>query len=532
LSANGEKSEAGHGCILSRRALFPLLLAFSLYTLSFFSAPARAADIPPKLSLTIQCTNAVIKTGDEIDIEFLITNQGTNDFRYGNRNGDRSGRMPEYQLTARTESGEVLADPRAKDRGGLGGGGFSYVALHPGESYKKVIPLNIWAQVKEPGRYVVAGTYLGLPYSTNPLSVSAAPIIVTVQPRSEAELDDYIQSLTNQLASLPPAWKPPGEIKKGTQWAHPELDALVMKLAFTGSPKVVPALLHTLYEPGNSGFWEIQALMNYLPRSPEIGRAIIATASERGLDESRGIQYLLLDYGVPKDELKPLIGRALAADRPQDWAAGARLASRFSDDDFNPRLIAIAATPGSDARESAIFALSVNRTDQGVRTLKTLINDPDPKLWRPLVSAPLVSALEDAGQTAGNFSGRPWRTNDITVSDLKPLMERLLALDPQNSDTMTGLSLWQQFGGDEFTQRVIAFATNPNAKFRVNAIYALAFNRTDAGVQTLKQLLNDRQPEIRRQTEAAIRSAYTSRENERGQPLKPDDFDPSLQVKK
>jgi hypothetical protein len=37
------------------------------------------------ISLSIRCTNAVWKVGDEIPIEFLITNHGANGYEYANR---------------------------------------------------------------------------------------------------------------------------------------------------------------------------------------------------------------------------------------------------------------------------------------------------------------------------------------------------------------------------------------------------------------------------------------------------------------
>jgi hypothetical protein len=52
---------------------------------------ANAADhskteiATPALSLAIRCTNAVLKAGDEISIEFRITNIGTNDYKYADR---------------------------------------------------------------------------------------------------------------------------------------------------------------------------------------------------------------------------------------------------------------------------------------------------------------------------------------------------------------------------------------------------------------------------------------------------------------
>jgi hypothetical protein len=400
---------------VSRFSPLTYFLSFILYTLSFL--PASAA--PLALSLTLRCPNPVIKAGDEIPIEFTVTNRGPGDYQYSNRTYDRSGRIIEYQLTARTESGEPVPDPRANDQGGIAGGLSAFAVLHPAESFSKIIPLNLWALVKEPGRYVVTGTYYG-----QSQSLTSAPITLTVQPRTEAEMDAYLRSLTNQLATA-------------------ATEDLVRQLMYTGSPKMVPALLPLIGASGNVGFWTFHALADYAPHTPEVRQMLIAAATERGLGANPSLAPLLMNFGGTLDEVKPLIERSLAADHPQDWAAGAQLAQDFGDDAFNPRLIAIATTPGSDARGNAIFALAQNRTDEGVQTLKSLMNDPDPKILLPLTQTVL-----NAGMAARGSLGKPLRTNDFTAADVRPLIKRLLASDTQNPDEIWAQELVRRFGGD------------------------------------------------------------------------------------
>ena len=84
---------------------------------------------------------------------------------------------------------------------------------------------------------------------------------------------------------------------------------------------------------------------------------------------------------------------------------------------------------------------------------------------------------------------------------------------------ITGVGLIEQFGGDDFTAQLIAIATSPGNFARDTAIYALALNRTDEGVKTLKALLNDPDQKIRTTVEKAIRNAYTSRGNSQGQAI-------------
>ncbi|HXR07136.1 MAG TPA: hypothetical protein VN765_07385, partial [Candidatus Acidoferrum sp.] len=80
---------------------------------------------------------------------------------------------------------------------GMMGGMFQYAVLHPGESYSKIIPLNRWALIHEAGQYEITGTYFGRGDANTQLQVKASPLGLTVRPRTQAEMDDYITGLTN-----------------------------------------------------------------------------------------------------------------------------------------------------------------------------------------------------------------------------------------------------------------------------------------------------------------------------------------------
>jgi hypothetical protein len=489
--------------------------------------------VAPVLSLAIRCTNDVVKAGDEIAIEFRITNTGTNNYKYPNRTYDRSGRMPEYTLVATNSSSEAVPD--VFKVGGFGGGGFQYATLKPGESFTKIIPLNCWALIKGPGRYDVTGTYHAEVVSNNPavssgpfissIPIASTPIAVNVLPRTEAEMDAYISDLTNQFASLSPKQiYPYGPYSPGSIGPTPELDELLEKLTYTCNPKIVPTLLNTMYLPGHGGFWESEAILGYVPRSEEIRKALIEAAAKRGLGPNGTISYMLRDYACTKEEMKPLIARALAPDNEQDWDAGAELAAKYSDDAFTPRLIDIAMTPRNNARGAAITALAYNRSDEGVKALKTLLNDPHEEIWTSLADA-IMNAYDWKDKPAG----KPLRPEDFTAQDLKPLIERMLTAGNQNPVVLVGVSFLEQFGSDDFTSQLIGIATDTRNIAWQHAINALALNRTEDGVKTLKSLLDSSNSEVRKQTGYAIRLAYTNRDHFRGRPLKPEDFDKEYQ---
>jgi ankyrin repeat protein len=482
------------------------------------------ATVAPLLSLAIRCTNEVVKAGDEIDIEFRITNTGTNDYKYSDRTYDRSGRMDEYKLVARNESDDTVPDPRANDKGfWMGGGLFQYKILKPGESFTKTIPLNRWALVKEPGRYTVVATNFVDSHSTNVISVTSDPITVTVLSRTEKEMDDYIGSLTNQIASLSPKQVYPN----GPYSSAAELDNLLMKLTFTCSPKIIPTLLNAMYKPSHGGFWESEAIRFYVPQTAEVRKALVEAATQNGLGANWTMSSLLKEFNCTKEEMKPLIERALAPENEQEWAAGAGLAKQFGDDAFTGRLVAIAKTPRNNAQTAAIEALAFNRTDEGVKTLKELLSDPHQNIWTSL-----AFAIENAYNAQRNSTGRPLRPDDFTAEDMKPLIQHLMSPDDKASGIYTALNLIGQFGGDDYTAQLISIASSPDSSARNSAIYALALNRTDEGVKMLKTLLNDPDPKVVKMTEDAIRNAYTAHGNSRGRLLKPEDFDAKYQQSK
>jgi hypothetical protein len=71
---------------------------------------------------------------------------------------------------------------------------------------------------------------------------------------------------------------------------------------------------------------------------------------------------------------------------------------------------------------------------------------------------------------------------------------------------------------------LIELATIGSAETRARAIYALAYNRTDAGVAALRSSREDPDPAIRKITDQAIEDAYPMAATARGRPLRPDDF--------
>jgi hypothetical protein len=476
--------------------------------------------------------SGVVKAGDEIPIEFIVSNLGTSDYQYQDQGNVGNGRSEECQLSARQTNGLPLADPR-QNAGAFWSGGISQNGvLHPGESYAKVIPLNSWALVKEGGEYEVGAIYAGrsagmgmrMRGDNGPVQVRAAPLALTVLPRTEAEMADYIAQLTNQaMARLTEGPPPP------TNPANQDLENLVMKLSYTCRPEIVPALLqmlrvNSLNRSGNVISTISDALMYYVPRSPSVGKAIIDAAIANG--RLGNFQALLSQFHLNKEDLKPLVARALAApdDSQAEWHNGAYFAANiYYDDSFTTALTNIAANPDAPifTRQMAIQALAFNRTDAGVRMIRTLLNDPDPQLWTPLAIA-LQNGYQVQTQTP---LGRHLHPYDFNSADVRPLLKRML-VSANKSDNMFGAGLAALFGDDAFTLALVSLANDPQNGARYQAINALALNRSEEGLKALKALLNGPDAGAAAMTGNAIRQAYNSRGDARGRPLLPGDFDP------
>jgi len=333
--------------------------------------------------------------GDEIPVEFTITNRGSREYEYSDRQYDRGGRMEEYALWATDASGHRVPDPRDEmariEMGGLAGLG----RLAPGASFRRTVALNRWALIPGPGRLTVMGRYR----TEQGESVEAGPVTVRVRPRSPADLDVLVDHLAAELRRAPDA----------------ETHArLVQKLMFTHSRRILPTVIDSMYGP-HGGFWEGEALVYYLAHVPEHDRkaAVLGVAARRGL--ANNMQFVLARVGVTAAEIQPAIERSLEpANRPA-WAPGALAAQVYGHDRFTARLIALAKDPTSGAQHQAIYALACHRTDESVRALTDLLAGPDAQSRRVA-----EEAIRAAYLYRGVASGEPLRPDDFDRSLQRP----------------------------------------------------------------------------------------------------------------
>jgi len=467
----------------------------------------------PNLTLTIHCPENDIKQGDEIPIVFTITNNGESPYSYDKRNYDRSGRMWEYKLVAKRDDGTVIPDPRENYKEGIGGGLSSGIGkIRTGESFSKTIALNRWALINEPGRYTVTGTYYyeieepdakkvkGI-RRMKVVPVDSAPIRITVKPRTDKEMWDYIRELSNKLEAIktPPTWRTTRE----------EREELIKKLIYTCDRRIVPTLIDLMYENHHIGdaFWAKEGFVCYLPREPKIKEAVFEAAKKRGL--ARCMQTVLEAFGCSEEEFKEIIEISLASDNLDILGQGVGAAQEHPDDEHIPALIAIATDANRPKpnrpfyaieRHRAIYAIAFNRTDEGVEALKGLLKDPADNIRRKTENA-----------IRGAYKRHP---------------------------------IYPKFSDAEYTAKLVLIATDFKHPRQMSFIYEIARTRTekgvnaikalleepdrdipiaesDEGVKAIRNLLRDPDKDIRDMTAGIIRKAYRTYP---GRPLREDDF--------
>jgi len=110
------------------------------------------------------------------------------------------------------------------------------------------------------------------------------------------------------------------------------------------------------------------------------------------------------------EDMRPLIERLLASTNQalQLQLSGVILAKQFGSDALTAQLMALTTNSSPEIRGGAIYALALNRTDEGVKMLKMLLHDPDLK-----TSEMAEAAIRNAYTSRGDARGRPLRTDDF-----------------------------------------------------------------------------------------------------------------------
>ena len=468
---------------------------------------AQTPERPFDLELRIDCPQQDIRCGDEIAIVFTITSKDPEPFPYTYRSYDRSGRVNEYELFAKYADGRPVPDPREQEMPVLGGGlSGEPRQLQTGSSFQTTIVLNLWARITKPGRYRVTGIYhydirdkgkkpLKGYSSSRDVRVRSLPIEIEVKPRSRQEMGDYVEDLTARLKSVEGGKGP--EIQK-------EREHLAARLAYTCDTRILPTMLDLMYgdRHDNAGFQAFQAFWCYLPHTQEVKGAVLNAARIRGLGGA--LASVLEHVGCTDAELAEVIRRSMASNDPNIVREAVLAAQSHPADEYMPKLIAIAtgSEPGGFGnRESAIYAIAYHRTDEGVAALKTLLNDPNPKI-RDVTSNTIRSA----------YRRHPVFPEKVDEAFTKALVS--LATDSAHARRFAGVWAIARTRTPDGVKAVKILLADPNA--------AVPLAESDLGVRTIRDLLRDSDPNVRASTRYSVeRQAYHEYP---GRPLRLDDF--------
>ncbi len=338
--------------------------------------PATQPADPHTLTIAIRCPQQSFKLGDEIPITVEVTNIGDKPYLFIDHTYDFSGRAGFFKLTALTQNGkqdgQPIPDPFAVPKGAYATSCMPpQIKLQPGQSTTKTIPLNRWALITQPGTYKLNATYT-IPFKGNKV-LAAPPIQVLITSRTDEDMAQYIQDLSEKLQTLLASKSRPDQIDSS------KLNNLLEKLMFTRDHRAIPPLIDAMYANTHITTASVSAAFAYyLPNDSKTTSLLAASATQRGLAD--GMFPILQTAGLTDAQLKKIIAVSLSADHPASHNAGASAACKFGDDAFTPRLISIALNTdrNNPAFEMAIYALALNRTDESVEVLRQFLKETPP----------------------------------------------------------------------------------------------------------------------------------------------------------
>jgi HEAT repeat protein len=320
---------------------------------------------------------------------------------------------------------------------------------------------------------------------------NSAPIEVVIKPRGRWAMGWYIRTLLRQLKKVKPSGK----------WEVVEQrNAIIARLAYTCDNRIVPTLIDLLYENHhqNDVFWAKEGFVCYLPHDANIKKALLEVATTRGLASC--MQSVLEAFGCSEEEFKKIIKISLSSENLDIINAAVGAAQEHPDDEHMPKLFSIATDPDRPdpnrafyaiERHRAIYAIAYNRTDEGVKILRSLLESPSESI------------------------------RETTKSAIQQAYKRH--------------RVYPKYADDEYISELITAAKDSNHPMAINSIVGIARTRTeegveaikallenpDEGVQTIRNLLRNPDKNIRDMTEKIIRQIYRTYP---GRPLRRDDF--------
>jgi hypothetical protein len=382
---------------------FPFLFSSLLFSLLVTSALVVNAQVTENLKITITPSASSFTLGKPISFKLTAVNVAQKAVKYTRYLNLNCELLTPYALTCTDSQGKAVRDPMFNIMGSYDGP-VEEVKLAPGEKLEAQLDLNNYAVITKPGTYSVQGVWrledVRRAFTSTSIKINVA---------APSDLSSYVKSLLQDLSAT-----------------AGDRTNIIQKLIYTNDPAVISPLVDAMYS-GRDSYWLCEALSSYLPQDKVLPVAL-KNAKAKGLAPDMLALMSRLDNpkgSISKNDWVQIINRSLAPDNQICWQDGCLAAPNYPDDSYVPRLIAIAETPKCNARSTAIFSLAGNRTDEGVRELKKLLQSPD-----IYVKSAAEQAIKSGYMHPPDDGTRPLLPSDFDRSyqteglEIRKLMER------------------------------------------------------------------------------------------------------------
>ncbi len=337
-----------------------------------------------KLVLTVAAAQEVYREGEQIEVKLKLVNEGESRFPRAWAAWVR--RIPyigrwfggnlwlRFSVSARTSRGDACVKPRWA-WSSFDGWLTQKPGVIAGEEIELPFKINQLFLLSGPGTYTITGIFTasrGREGSHEVFSLRSEPISISIEARSVDQMGGHVEGLMRDLASAE------------AYDSDKAVSSALWRLIYTRDRRMLPVLLDFAYADKEQDAVR-SALMSYLPIEAETREMILDGARERGLTET--IFDALRRFGCGQEELREVITKSLESSNGRTVRAGARAAAMYPDDSHTAQLIQVARDSESGGQLAAISALALNRTEEGVRALRGLIEDGDQDIKYHTLSA-------------------------------------------------------------------------------------------------------------------------------------------------